>query len=370
MNHLLYVLLTNALAASCLIFAIIFITLPLPPNAGLKNYRISLRILFVAYVASAFIAVVDKVLVNVLSMILLSMCSFLILLFSTALINLLHPERITRKFILIHISPLVFLNLLYWIGAIKFGNPMLGSLSQVMQNLIHPQILIRIATWLMCVTQLVYFGRSFKKEATLYNSRLDECFSENMKLHLPWVRICYDGALLLGGYALVISLVNSPVALMTFFSVLAVFFIVFGVCYIQYPRTYVQIEQVFHPLTPEIGQVPKQRHSWGKLKKQVLDQKYYLAPSVSIEEMAQLLQIGRTTLSGFINKEEGVNFNAWVGSLRIEEAMRIFRENPQLSIAQVSELVGYSEPSNFSRQFKMITGVSPSEWYRQRQQSL
>ncbi|MDP4270745.1 MAG: AraC family transcriptional regulator [Bacteroidota bacterium] len=367
MNHLLYVLLTNALAASCLIFAIIFITLPLPPNAGLKSYRISLRILFVAYVASAFIAVVDKVLVNVLSMILLSMCSLLILLFSMALINLLHPERITRKFILLHLLPLAFLNLVYWIGAIKFGNPILESLSQVKHNLTHPQILIRIAAWLMCVTQLIYFGRSFQKEAILYTSRLDECFSENMKLHLPWVRICYDGALLLGGYALVISLVNSPLALMTFFSVLGVFFISFGVCYIQYPRTYVQIEQVFHPLTSKISQAPKQRHTWGKLKKQVLDQKYYLTPGVSIEEMAQFLKIGRTTLSGFINKEEGVNFNAWVGSLRIEEAMRIFRENPQLSIAQVSEMVGYSEPSNFSRQFKTITGVSPSEWYRQRQ---
>jgi AraC-type DNA-binding domain-containing proteins len=370
MNHLLYVLLTNALAASCLIFAIIFITLPLPQNAGLKSYRISLRILFVAYIAAAVIAVIDKVLVNVLSMILLSMCSFLTLLFSTALIHLLHPERITRKFILLHLSPLILINLIYWIGAIKFGNPILGSLSLAISNLPHPQILIRFATWLMCVVQLIYFGCSFQKEAALYNSRLDECFSENIKLHLPWVRICYDGALLLGGYALVISLVNSPVALMTFFSVLAVFFIVFGVCYIQYPRTYVQIEQVFHSLTPEIGQTPKQRHSWVKLRKQVLDQKYYLTPGVSIEEMAQFLQIGRTTLSGFINKEEGVNFNAWVGSLRIEEAMLIFRENPQFSIAQVAEMVGYSEPSNFSRQFKTITGVSPSEWYRQKQQSL
>jgi len=367
MNHLLYVLLTNALAASCLILAIIFITLPLPENAGLKSYRISLRILFVAYVASALIAIVDKVLVNVLSMILLSTCSLLILLFSMALINLLHPERITRKFILLHLSPLVFCNLLYWIGAIKFGNPILGNLSLVMQNLTHPQILIRIATWLLCVTQLVYFCCSFQKEVTLYNSRLDECFSENMQLHLTWVRICYDVALLFGGYTLVISLVSSPLALMTFFTVLAVFFIAFGVCYIQYPRTYVQIEQVFHPLTPESGQAPKQRHSWVTLKKQVMDQKYYLTPGVSIEEMSQFLKIGRATLSGFINKEEGVTFNAWVGLLRIEEAMRIFRENPQFSIAQVSEMVGYSEPSNFSRQFKTITGVSPSEWYRQKQ---
>lgn len=366
MNHLLYVLLTNALAASCLIFAIIFITLPLPQNKGLKNYRISLRILCVAYSASAIIAFIDKVLVNVLSMILLSMCSFLILLFSTALINLLHPERINRKYILLHLSPLVFLLFLYWIAALKFGNPILDSFSMVTSNLTYPPILIRIFTWLMCVTQLIYFGCTFHKEVALYNSRLDECFSENIRLQLPWVRICYDGALLLGAFAVVISLVNSPVALMAFFSALAVFFVLFGLCYIQYPRTYVKIEQVFQPSAQEMVQTPKQRYCWAKLREQVLDQKYYLTPGVSIEEMAQYLQIGRTTLSGFVNKEEGMNFNAWVGSLRIEEAIRIFRENPQLSISQVSEMVGYSEPSNFSRQFKSITGVSPSEWYKQK----
>ena len=362
MDNQLYILLTNSLAVACLAFAIIFITLPMPKNEGLKNYRISLRILFVAYIASAIIAVVDKVLVNVLSMIFLSMCSLLILLISIALIDLLHPERITRKFILLHTSPLVAVNFIYWVLAMKFGNPMLANLIQVMNHLSHPQILIRVLTWFACAIQLVYFGLLFRRETALYNSRLDECFSENYKLNLPWVRFCYNGVLLIGVYALIISLASSPEVLMTFFSVLAVFFVVFGACYIQYPRTYVKIEQIFQPLTQEADSTPRQRYSWTQLRSQVIDHKYYMTPGINVEEMAQSLQIGRTTLSGFINKEEGMNFNAWIGSLRIEEAIHLFRENPQFSIAQVSEIVGYSEPSNFSRQFKIVTGVSPSEW--------
>jgi len=85
----------------------------------------------------------------------------------------------------------------------------------------------------------------------------------------------------------------------------------------------------------------------------------------AIEELAQHLKIGRTTFSGMINKEEGINYNLWMNTLRIDEAKKIFAANLDFSIAQVSEMVGFSEQSNFSRQFKIITKQSPSEWRQQ-----
>jgi AraC-type DNA-binding domain-containing proteins len=367
MNHLGYILLTNSLAAACVVFAIIFVTLPMPQRKGLKSYRISLRFLFVAYTMSALIAVCDKILVNVLSMIFLSMCSFLILLFSIALINLLHPERVTRKFVVLHVFPLLLVNIIYWLMAMRLGNPILASMSLFLGNLFHPQVIIRIMTWMACVVQLVYFASIFQKEAISYKTRLDEYFSENYQLNLPWVRFCYYGVISIGVYALVIALLPSPLVLIVFFLVLTLFFIVFGVCYIQYPRTYVKIESVLQPMTQVTDPAPKHRYVWPDLKEQIIMHKYYTTSGINIEEIAQIFNIGRTTLSNFINKEEGMNFNAWINSLRVEEAMRLFRESPQFTITQISEMVGYSEPSNFSRQFKNVTGHSPSAWVRNKQ---
>ena len=102
--------------------------------------------------------------------------------------------------------------------------------------------------------------------------------------------------------------------------------------------------------------------SWIKLKFMILDEKYYLRPEVNIEEMAQYLKIGRTTLSNLINKEEKMNFHAWINTMRIEEAQQLFIANPDHSIAQVADMIGFSEPSNFSRQFKQITNQSPTVW--------
>ena len=86
---------------------------------------------------------------------------------------------------------------------------------------------------------------------------------------------------------------------------------------------------------------------------------------VTIEDLANKLNIGRTTLSNLINREEGVNFNTWINRLRIEEAKQLLIDNPDYTIAKISEMVGYTEQANFSRQFKQITGESPLLWRKQ-----
>jgi YesN/AraC family two-component response regulator len=83
---------------------------------------------------------------------------------------------------------------------------------------------------------------------------------------------------------------------------------------------------------------------------------------VTIEDIANKLKVGRTTLSNLINREEGVNFNTWINRLRIEYAKQLMIDNPDYTIAKISELVGYTEQANFSRQFKLIAGESPLLW--------
>jgi len=142
------------------------------------------------------------------------------------------------------------------------------------------------------------------------------------------------------------------------------FYFSFGIYYIQYPSKFFYIEPAIYPASSSTDKVPnnKKRLVWDELKNKIIAEKYYLTPGVNIEDMAQYLKIGRTTLSTFINNEEGMNFNLWITSLRIEEAKNLFASYPEYSLAQISELVGYSEPSNFSRQFKLITNESPSVW--------
>ena len=58
----------------------------------------------------------------------------------------------------------------------------------------------------------------------------------------------------------------------------------------------------------------------------------------------------------------GMDFKTWRTNLRIEEAKRLLIENPELSTHIISEMSGFSDRSNFHRQFVKVVGCSPKQW--------
>lgn len=93
-----------------------------------------------------------------------------------------------------------------------------------------------------------------------------------------------------------------------------------------------------------------------------VSEKNYLHPSLTIQDMSKKIGINRTYLSNFINETYQTNFNGWLNGLRIEEAKRRMRDNPDISLAEVAEQVGFADLAHFSKQFKIKEGCSPSTW--------
>jgi len=195
--------------------------------------------------------------------------------------------------------------------------------------------------------------------------KLDNFYSNTFHLRLIWVRYCFFGALVLVTLVIISMFISNPYFGLFITGINILFYTFFGLLYIQYPLTYTNLESLFItsslPNNEELNQ-SSGILSWDKLKSLIVEERYYIRPEINIEEMAQYLKVGRTTLSAFINKEEKMNFHAWINSLRIQEAQQIFESNPDYSITQVAEMIGFSEVSHFSRQFKQITNESPSAW--------
>lgn len=60
-------------------------------------------------------------------------------------------------------------------------------------------------------------------------------------------------------------------------------------------------------------------------------------------------------------KQEGITYKELVADIRRELAV-IYIKNSQLSLSEITFLLGFSEPSNFSRAFKRWMGESPSDY--------
>ena len=352
----------------CIAMAIFFLALPLPSNKGLNNYRLSLRFLSGAYLIMAILNILVMVfgvsLDNFISIEILTMASLQASLFAITLIILLKPQFNTKSYLIKQIIPVLNLNILYLLVANIWGNPIIADFDELIRLAFHPAIIVRILFLLYYIFQLVYLTRLFFAQERLFENKIDNYFADNLKLHLPGVRYCYYAALSIGIGALISCFVLSNKWELIFTVIYALFYMAFGIYYIQYPRTFIYIEPAIYVQENSRDEFSKvnRRINWIQLKKQILEDKYYLADGVNIQEMAQYLKIGRTTLSTFINNNEGMNFNLWINKLRVEEAKSLLIECPNYSLAQIAELVGYSEASNFSRQFKQITTESPSVW--------
>ncbi|MDE5955520.1 MAG: helix-turn-helix domain-containing protein [Bacteroidales bacterium] len=80
------------------------------------------------------------------------------------------------------------------------------------------------------------------------------------------------------------------------------------------------------------------------------------------EEIDKELNTTKETLHLYFTTKMGVDFKSWRTALRIEEAKRMLLENRDLSVHIVGELSGFSDRSNFHRQFTKLVGCSPKQW--------
>ncbi|SOY63859.1 putative transcriptional regulator, AraC family (fragment) [Cupriavidus taiwanensis] len=79
-----------------------------------------------------------------------------------------------------------------------------------------------------------------------------------------------------------------------------------------------------------------------------------------MEQVAQSLGASPRTLQRQL-EQDGLTFSALVNEVRRELAQRHLQD-PRRPLAQVATLLGFSEPSAFSRWFAAQFGKSPTRW--------
>lgn len=96
--------------------------------------------------------------------------------------------------------------------------------------------------------------------------------------------------------------------------------------------------------------------------------KPFLNPDLTLDDLAALLGTNHTYLSSFINHRFGINFNDYLNSLRVEHACTLLlTQGQQLSMDQVYERSGFHSRSTFYAAFKKHTGVTPAAYLKMEQ---
>lgn len=85
---------------------------------------------------------------------------------------------------------------------------------------------------------------------------------------------------------------------------------------------------------------------------------------ITLEDVAGHVYLSPSYFSKIFKNEVDVSFSNYLNRLRVENSKRLLL-NSDLSLSEVSEMLGFEDQSYFSKVFKKSTGVTPSK-YRQR----
>lgn len=110
------------------------------------------------------------------------------------------------------------------------------------------------------------------------------------------------------------------------------------------------------------ARITAQNQSADELYKNVVEYlEAHLGEKLSLEQICHDNSVGRSHLQKLFHRKSSHSVMEFFYVQKIDAAKELLRTN-QLNITQISEQLGYTSVHYFSRQFKKLTGMSPSEY--------
>lgn len=229
-----------------------------------------------------------------------------------------------------------------------------------------------------CLTHIIAFRKRYKEGV----HKLEQYYDEEEDKKLKWIHFCYIIMMLTQMFILVYRLF--PTGFMKVYNVwYSLFMLYFAANFISFLGSHKLTLDAFAYKTmtginldfkkkrkgqsASAQEKPKAESAidFRKLEKALeewVEKKKFSEYDKSREEVAKELGTTRELLHLYFTTKKGIDFKTWRTELRINEAKRLLLENKELSTNVIGEIAGFSDRSNFYRQFVKLVGCSPRQW--------
>jgi two-component system response regulator YesN len=124
------------------------------------------------------------------------------------------------------------------------------------------------------------------------------------------------------------------------------------------------LEHIRHAIAVRLAYL-KEREGAEKNNKIIQMAKAYIESHIdrqlTLAEVAGHVHFNPTYFSEYFKEKCGETFIQYVTRVKIEKAKTMLQD-PTLKITDVSEYLGYKDPRSFTKMFKMLTGITPTEY--------
>ncbi|MBQ7898989.1 MAG: AraC family transcriptional regulator [Bacteroidales bacterium] len=232
-----------------------------------------------------------------------------------------------------------------------------------------------------CSIHIIIFHRTYIRSLR----KIEQYYDEEQDHKLKWIRFCYVIMMLTQMFILVYMLL--PHGFMKIYALWYVLFMLyFTANFISFLGSHKLLLDAFAYKTlsgQEIMERIERRKKFKQGRDGAADQTELTDPQLARieralqkwvqekrfreydktrDQIAKELNTTKEMLHLYFTTKVGMDFKTWRTGLRIEEAKRLLIENPEMSTNIIAELSGFSDRSNFHRQFTKIVGCSPKQW--------
>lgn len=228
----------------------------------------------------------------------------------------------------------------------------------------------------MCIYYIIIFDKWYKHSIML----LEKYYDEDEEHKLKWIKFCFILAMLTEMFVLVyLFFLRGFMFIYIGFYIL--FLLYFAGNFISFIGSHKLLLDAFgHWTISQTNKSSKKKRTARKKKKAagtvsiddlgsvkpLLDewvrQKRYREYDKSREEIAAEIGTSKELLNQYFAQEMGKDFRTWRTELRIEDAKALLLSDKKMSSNLIGEMVGFSDRSNFHRQFTRLVGCSPKKW--------
>ena len=232
------------------------------------------------------------------------------------------------------------------------------------------------------VSGLTYTILSYR--LTLQHKRkINEHFSYQEGINLNWLRHCILGIAIFFLTAAVVVILREGLGIAfpfngdyIFYTVIILFIFYLGYFGIRHQDMFTHNPESDKPHPQAADLLEKYKRSGvkqdrlqemhAKLLRYMEEEQPFLHPKLSLSWLAQQLEITPNQLSQIINQTEQVNFHDFVNRYRIRKFLHLATQNKNFSLLAHALDAGFNSKSSFNGVFKKHTGMTPSQYLRQK----
>lgn len=222
----------------------------------------------------------------------------------------------------------------------------------------------------LVAVNMIFLGLAIRK-ARQYNQAILNQFSDVGKIKAPWLEPVLIICMCFLVIPLVIYFINylQPTLdvgwlgklLLFFFSMTAMVFSAYVVrqSFASVPKQKVHTRRL---LSEEQDQ--KLKSLFSSLQTHMQNHQPYLEPNLTLNRLAEQVQLSANQLSQVINTQAGGNFHDYVNQFRVEEVKKALVESDE-QIILLAYNHGFNSKSTFNDVFKKFTGLTPTQYRKQ-----